>query len=511
MSQLRIQLVDTLNDRRLSVTLPDDVPLAQLIPALARKLGLPEGEYVLTVEETGAPLAAGDTLAGAGVSEGATLRLERSVVEGPPAELAPPPVPIAPKARLPGWVWAVGGVVLLVAALAVAGMLASRQAAERMAATATAQAWAWQVTTIAQALDTQQTATAQTRAVEQAIATATAVLPTAGPIPTATPTPPPPTRTPVPTPVPTATPIPTNTPSPTSTPMPTPAPTLSGRVAFASNRDGDFEIYVLNLASGALTQLTHNEANDWSPHWAPDGRLSFTSNQSGNYDLYAMNTDGSGKTAWVTTPAWDDYPVWAPDGTRMALATTAETDGVWNAEIHVRQPDGRLVRVTKNKSEDRNPSWSPDGQRIAWASAQGGDWDIYTMNVDGSGVVRLTNNGFPDEEPAWSPDGQRIAFRRKTQDTNRDGHMDDGDVGNIWVMNVDGSGQTQLTYADQDSTPNWSPDGQYIVFSRTEDTDGNGKLGGQDNSDIWAMPGNGGQPIRLFESLQQEAHPNWGY
>jgi tetratricopeptide (TPR) repeat protein len=87
MSKLRITLVDTVNNRRLTVNLPDDVLLEQLVPALARKLGLPEEEYMLTVEETGATLAAGVTLAGVGVAEGEKLLIHTKVVQERPASL----------------------------------------------------------------------------------------------------------------------------------------------------------------------------------------------------------------------------------------------------------------------------------------------------------------------------------------------------------------------------------------------------------------------------------------
>jgi tetratricopeptide (TPR) repeat protein len=81
MTQLRIDLIDTLNERRLTIKLPDDVPLEQLVPALARKLGLPEGDYALTVEETGASLTAGVTLASAGIAEGEALQLQAKVMK----------------------------------------------------------------------------------------------------------------------------------------------------------------------------------------------------------------------------------------------------------------------------------------------------------------------------------------------------------------------------------------------------------------------------------------------
>lgn len=140
MAQVQVTLDDTVYGRHLRLRLPDDVPLAKLVPALARKLGLPEGEYVLTIEGTDAPLPVEATLAGAGVAEGATLRLEHAVPEvspfeaelSLPAESAPTPPtsapPVAPAARrigLPKWTWVVGGVVLA-AALVSAWLLVGR-------------------------------------------------------------------------------------------------------------------------------------------------------------------------------------------------------------------------------------------------------------------------------------------------------------------------------------------------------------------------------------------------
>ncbi len=85
------------------------------------------------------------------------------------------------------------------------------------------------------------------------------------------------------------------------------------------------------------------------------------------------------------------------------------------------------TRLTDNDAADGVPAWSPDGQRIAFESDRDGDFDIYVMNADGSGVTRLTDHDAPDALAAWSPDGQRIAFM-----SARDGDFD------IYVMNAAG-------------------------------------------------------------------------
>ena len=100
---------------------------------------------------------------------------------------------------------------------------------------------------------------------------------------------------------------------------------------------------------------------------------------------------------------------------------------------------------------DASPDWSPDGTRIAFYSPNrhisGWGYGIYVMNVDGSGQTNLTNNPQHDLLPDWSPDGTRIRFA-----PNRDGQFE------IYAMNTDGSGQTNLTcnsFADVD--PAWRP------------------------------------------------------
>src|SRR5262249_6715652 len=88
-----------------------------------------------------------------------------------------------------------------------------------------------------------------------------------------------------------------------------------------------------------------------------------------------------------------------------------------------------------------------------------GNWEIYTMKADGTGLTNLTQNAATHEYPTWSPDGTQIAFT-----TNRDGNRE------IYVMNADGTGLTNLTQnAADDSDPVWSPYGNQIAFTRNGD------------------------------------------
>ena len=229
------------------------------------------------------------------------------------------------------------------------------------------------------------------------------------------------------------------------------------RIAFASDREGNEEIYVMNADGSGVTRLTDDSWIDSFPSMSRGGRrIAFMSDRDGNPEIYVMNTDGSGVTRLTNTKAVDSEPSWSPDGRRIAF--TSDRDG--DPEIYVMNADGSgVTRLTNNDTLERYPSWSPDGQRIAFVSFRDGVLEIYVINADGSGVTRLTNSKESNRYPSWSPDGGRIAFA-----SFRDGQED------IYVMNADGSNVTRLTNTKAgESYPSWSSDGRRITFTSHRD------------------------------------------
>ena len=271
-----------------------------------------------------------------------------------------------------------------------------------------------------------------------------------------------------------------------------PVSPANGRIVFQSNRDGDFEIYVMNADGSGQTRLTDNEASDGFPSWSPDERrIVFQSHRDGDSEIYVMNADGSGLTRLTDNEAWDWVPSWSPDGRRIAFMS--------GGEIYVMNADGSgQTRLTDNEASDGSPSWSPDGRRIVFSSNRDDpdpdDDDrisnIYAMNADGSGQTRLTYNEGWDGAPSWSPDGRRIAFQ-----SDRDG----GDS-EIYVMNADGSGVRRLTDNDaRDSAPSWSPDGRRIAFHSSRDG----------NYEIYVMNADGSGQTRLTDNEAYDYSPSW--
>ena len=235
-------------------------------------------------------------------------------------------------------------------------------------------------------------------------------------------------------------------------------------IAFASDRDGDFDIYLMNADGSGLQQLTRNDADDFEPTWSPDGQqLAFTSTRAEfAEDVYVMNADGSGQQKLTPQPGRDYEPAWSPDGQRIAF--TSSRDGV--RKIYVMNADGtgqrRLTGDLGLGGYGGRPAWSPDGQRITFQAdgkSEGNDGGIYVINADGSEQHRLTE--IPHVwhcGPVLSPDGQRIAF----------GGVVGGTSAYLYVGNPDGSRPKQL--AQFTSSPDacmdasWSPDGRAIAY-----------------------------------------------
>jgi Tol biopolymer transport system component len=172
-------------------------------------------------------------------------------------------------------------------------------------------------------------------------------------------------------------------------------------------------------------------------------------------------------------PASPDTAASRVTATGLTLAAgdglIAFVHGCLGSQLYTMNPDGSSVTLVTPCDHsgpavnDFHPEVSPDGTKIAfhrrtWYPVVGETTDVYVMNVDGTGVTNLTNlSNFQDEEPTWSPDGSQIAFR-----SNRNGTFQ------IFRMNVDGSGVTQVTTETGGSgarEPTWSPDGDAIAYT----------------------------------------------
>jgi Tol biopolymer transport system component len=248
---------------------------------------------------------------------------------------------------------------------------------------------------------------------------------------------------------------------------------LEGRIAFGVGLDMDTtEVFVVHADGSGLTQLTRNNVADFDPSWSPDGRqIVFRSQRDGNDEIYVMKADGNRPRNLTHEPATDWGPEWSADGRWIAFNSGRDS----SRDLHgfVMDIEGGHLRSLGDLFVEY-PSWSPDGKRITFMSqtweAAGGNYEIFVMNSDGSGVTRLTNFIGDDGWPAWSPDGTRIAFSSIRDDCRFSDDKDcekTGDVGEfhtLYTMNADGSDLTRVSKVFG-QFPVWSPDGGYIAFT----------------------------------------------
>lgn len=188
----------------------------------------------------------------------------------------------------------------------------------------------------------------------------------------------------------------------------TPAASPDGeRIAFASNRNGFWDLYVLNLADGTLTQLTDTPEYEGAPTWSPDGLfLAFEAYQEDNLNIVVgpAADPWSEAIALTNTPAAEHSPAWGPGGRHIAFISDGE---VIVADLD--RTDGNRFRNLSNTplASEAHPVWSPDGSRLAWASSSQsvGRSGIYAWDVEKNVPASWIGDG---NWPAWNPGGDRI-------------------------------------------------------------------------------------------------------
>jgi Tol biopolymer transport system component len=177
-----------------------------------------------------------------------------------------------------------------------------------------------------------------------------------------------------------------------------------------------------------------------------------------------------------------------------------------NYDVYTMNPDGSdVVDLTSdNPFFDGSPAWSPDRTQIAFSSRRGGNRDIYVINADGSGLRRITTDPGLDDFPAWSPSGERIAYSNLRFD------VDGAPILQIYTAAADGAGDVrQLTNDSRfvDTRPVYSPDGAKIAFDREKNP--GPSLGVPPGNAVWIMHADGSHPQQLTPPELEADSPNW--
>ena len=218
-------------------------------------------------------------------------------------------------------------------------------------------------------------------------------------------------------------------------------------IAYTSYISGYPDINVSWIYKGVLTKPARgNDADhNFLPSFSPDGtRIAFSSNRDGNSEIYVMNVDGSGLRRVTNHRAIDTTPTWSPSGTHIAFVSErGGNPNVWRVDaMGLEQP----VKLTNESHVDR-PTWSPPPlNEIAYTARTGGaGFDIKILDVASGQVRAITTSEGSNESPAFSPTGRHIAFT-----TTRWGRTQ------IAVIGRDGRGVRQITRSGENKFPNWS-------------------------------------------------------
>ncbi|NNJ09935.1 DUF5050 domain-containing protein [Chloroflexales bacterium ZM16-3] len=264
----------------------------------------------------------------------------------------------------------------------------------------------------------------------------------------------------------------------------------SGSLFFVSNRNGSQEIYRHDFPGGAVKQITNVGAGAMEsfPSASPDGKqVCFESHRTGNFEIFCTDRDGNNPTNLTNDPGDDGMPRFSPDGTQIAYHRRAA--GEANFQIWVMNADGSNKRqLTFENAYMGEPFWFPNGTKLVFDGDKP-DRNLLMINLDGSGLTVINNKPGEQRRPSVSPDGMYIYY-----DSSESG------VFQIYRMLFDGSNQTALTSSGQNFLPQVSPDGTLVAFMSTRD-------GG--DQEIYLSNIDGSGQTRLTSSVGVDVLPSW--
>ncbi|MEN6524192.1 MAG: hypothetical protein ABFD14_10770 [Anaerolineaceae bacterium] len=243
-----------------------------------------------------------------------------------------------------------------------------------------------------------------------------------------------------------------------------------GIFAFSMVDGNYFHLFAYHPVYLSLTRLTNDAWDDCYPALSPDGtQLAFASNRDGAWDIYILNLSNNAITRLTNSLAYDSRPSWSPDGQWITYESYIND----NLEIVVQSttdPTQPVLQLTDDTYVDHAPSWSPIGRTIAFVSNRSGSEDIWLASLDQTNDRFKNISQTPDAlefNPAWSPDGSQLAWSKS-----------DGNITTMWISDLthlprqmgDGSLPTWNPQADQLGGILQTPNDIYLVGYHIQDT-----------------------------------------
>lgn len=275
------------------------------------------------------------------------------------------------------------------------------------------------------------------------------------------------------------------------------------RIAFVSNRHGNWEIYVVNVDGSNLKRLTHNTTDDAFPSWSPSSETivfsstatGFSKNLPGLSAIFVMDTNGENRKRLTNTEVGldnpvsyynDSTPIWSPDGEKIAFLSDRRNG---YREIFLMNPNGTdITRVTYHNMHHWNIAWTPDGKRIIFDGRMDGFpygagnplAGMFSVNASGpkwfwgedtEPVINDTESGL-EFDSAFTPDGKKIIFLNGQKDPAKRTGLRGLTFAELEY--VDGKPKVikeTMVQKDKENqySPHWSPDGTKFTFTSTRD------------------------------------------
>ncbi len=237
----------------------------------------------------------------------------------------------------------------------------------------------------------------------------------------------------------------------------------NGRIFYVQHDGNDNEIYSVNPDGTGTQAVTADTYDSISPALSPDGtKLAYVTNRDGNYEIYVKEVDApaaSPGTRLTYHGGEDNYPAWSPDGNKLVFSRRV---GGAQPDIYIMDADGSNVslfaRVGSSSVDDSMPAWSPDGQWIVFRSKAAGNYDIWRKKADGSdNAVNLTAaNSAYDGSPVFDSNGD-ILYQAQSSPSS---------IMTLWAVPVTGGAPEQVYSGANSKFVAPSPDGTKLVFTR---------------------------------------------
>jgi TolB protein len=228
------------------------------------------------------------------------------------------------------------------------------------------------------------------------------------------------------------------------------SPTLQEIVymAYADNNSPP-KVYLQNVDSGRRELLGNFPGMSFAPRFSPDGtKVAMSLSKDGNTDLYEMDLRGQNLRRLTNTAAIDTSPCYSPDGTQIVF----NSDRGGSQQLYVMGAGGGgEKRISFGEGRYATPVWSPRGDYIAFTKIMGGSFGIGVMRPDGSGE-RMLASGFLVEGPTWAPNGRVLMYFQQQPNSG-------GRAGSVTLHQIDITGRfgRQVPTPTDASDPAWSP------------------------------------------------------